>query len=249
MTFYYSKDESASVADMSCYDWNSANSTIAFDELLVKKDDNYYYLFANCQSFSNCKKSKDDSWKFQKDTKVRIKLARVSYEKTDFKTKQKTTVQPSRLEKILIALFDEKDSENRVFSGTLSLSDTPMLDNILSGKDNVGTPLPAVVLNSYKQLIGTLLESSLDTKKHFKDDELVAPKARTFGGAKTQTHLEKLNDKLTFIKMQLLAKYPALTIDSYYDITHDGFELQSVPEEIKAKAYQYTLELMTFAAL
>jgi hypothetical protein len=110
-------------------------------------------------------------------------------------------------------------------------------------------PLPAVVLDSYKQLVGTLLPNSIENKKHFKDDELVAPKARGNFQKSSQTHFEKLNDKFAFVKGQLLAKYPALTINAYYDITHDGFEFQPVPDDIKVKAYQYCLELITFSTL
>jgi hypothetical protein len=55
-----------------------------------------------------------------------------------------------------------------------------------------------------------------------------------------------LQEKLDWISKQIQIKYPAITIDSFYDITEDGCANQSVPEEMKISLYRYVLELQNF---
>ncbi|TWH55511.1 hypothetical protein CAL7102_03655 [Dulcicalothrix desertica PCC 7102] len=114
-------------------------------------------------------------------------------------------------------LLDELDFGN-VYTGTMQLQTSNIINMLVTGKQLNGEPLPDVVkesmVNSYLSL------KEIDEPKHIKVDALKLPEKKSWGGggAKGQTELEKLNDRLFFICTQLSVDYPSRQFKSLSDV-------------------------------
>lgn len=251
MTFYFYKRKSALVADTNCYDYTKATSTIVFNELVVTPTDGFYILTAHAQEFSECKTSKSSESSFQPDTKVRLKIARKEYQKEDFQTKEKVSVSPSLVEQAFCKIFDGLDVEKWAFKGKISFDvPTDSLIQFISGKSSTGGNLPTEVLNFLKN---SFCDISPFTKSELKkltseDLNIEATGDNKNGGnyRPPKSEGDRLQEKFEWMARQITKKFPAIEINSYYDITSDGIENQQIPEEIKVKIASYVLELQVF---
>lgn len=243
---YYNLPDGETVANLNCYDWSKVNADIVFDELAVSQTEDFTYLTMQISAISGVKKAKDDNWVFPPNSKARLKLANKEYKRQDFKTKEWETIQPSRLEKALIAVLERKGEEIPAYRGRFNLQDAQYLEPIYTGLSTDGTPCPDVVLKSFETCLLSL--HPLDIRKYITDEDLKiseAKKGKSFGGG-GQTYMAMLNDRFEWIKKQLTTKFPALRIETTWDLTEYGFAEQPTTDEIKGKAWDYYRALLEF---
>lgn len=252
--FYYRKPvDGSAIAEMKCYQWDKAMATVIFDEMHIVKSDDFYYLYIHAQSFSDSCNSKDDKWAFPEDTKVVVAVARKDYKEYDRKLKQEKTVVQTRLEKALCACFEKYIViDGFYYSGRLSLQDLTLLERLLPDKDGNHQPIPQEVEGIILDSLYKLAPYPTNQARHFTKDELIIPAGNKNGNTtsfapKGQTYKDKATDKFNWIKEHLKAKYPALRIETMYDLSEHGLSEQPVPDEIKCKAndvYRTCLEFL-----
>lgn len=247
--FYYSLPENETVANLNCYDWSKVNSDIVFDELVITKTEDFTYLTMQIAAISGVKKAKDDAWKFPPNSKARIKLANKEYKKQDFKTKEWETIQPSRLEKALLAVLERREEETPAYRGRFQLVDAQYLDAIASGLSSDGSVCPDVVMKSFEACLLSI--HPVEKLKFLTDADLKIPEGKGGfgkGGASAQKYYAVLNDRFDWIKAQMVAKYPALRIETVYDLSEQGLLEQPTTDEIKAKAHDLYRTLLEFVS-
>ncbi len=240
--FYYSKKEGSAIADMNCYDYSTVSANVLFDEMVVTEVEDAYYLCIHAQQFTGCKKSKDDTWKFEPNQKVRIKINRKEYKKRDFRTKVEETRQPSQFERVVCKLIETGiwNIKDHCFYGDMQIGENSATASILTGQDVFGNNLPPEQVKRNIDRVFGIQAKPKSEKKHFTDEELESAAAaggfvsKGFsGGVKSQTEFEKLSDRFRFLQEHLKAKYPALNVETIYDISPYGIVEQPIAENLK----------------
>ncbi|BDA70212.1 hypothetical protein CAL7716_043780 [Calothrix sp. PCC 7716] len=217
MPFWYNTpSEGSEYSNLACTDFANLNSLIKFDEVAFKSDDDFIYVFGYASDASDLIKVGDKDFKFTPQL-ITFKLAKKNYQKYDVKTKAKVDVEQSMIEKLMCQLLGELDFSD-VYTGTMQLQTSNIINMLVTGKQLNGEPLPDVVKESMVSSYLSLKE--IDEPKHIKVDALKLPEKKSWGGngAKAQSELEKINDRLTFICNQLKVDYPSREFKSLSDI-------------------------------
>jgi len=239
--WYNAPKDGAKFSSVAFTDMNSVNSEIQFDELRFTSDDEFYHLYFNATKFGDIVKVGDKDWKFTEQL-TSIKIARKNYEKWSSKEGKKVPTEQSRVEKLVCKIFDDLDSTVS-YQGFLQLQDGNGIDAILTGTMN-GKDVSAMV----PTLLETYASFTPTDANKITDADVVAPKKSGGSyGAKAQTELEKLNDRLSFIRTQLTVVYPDFQVLSVHSITPLGIATQLEDlgdQEAIAQALHLCFDLM-----
>jgi len=218
--FYNAPKDGAKFSSVAFTDMTSVNSEIKFDELRFIADDDFYHLYLNAHKFTDLVKVGDKDWKFTEQL-TSFKIARKNYEKWSQKEQKKLATEQSRVEKLVCKILDDLDG-NQTYSGFLQLQDGNGIDAILTGTQN-GKDVSAMV----PMLLETYGSFEVTEASKISDADVVAPKKSSGSyGAKAQTELEKLNDRLNFIRTQLTILYPEFQVLGIHSITPLGIATQ-----------------------
>ena len=203
MPFWYSvPSEGSEYSNLACTDFAGLNSSIKFEEVAFKSDDDFNYVFGYASDASDLIKVGDRDFKFTPQL-ITFKLAKKNYQKYDVKTKSKVDVEQSMIEKLMCQLLDELDFGN-VYTGSMLIQTSNIITMLVTGKQLDGSPLPDGVKES---MVNTYLSlKEIDEPKHIKVDALKLPEKKLWGsgGAKAQSELEKLTDRLKKIFWELV---------------------------------------------
>lgn len=217
MPFWYNTpSEGSEFSNLACTDFAALNSIINFEEVAIKSDDNFNYVFGFANNASDLIKVGDKDFKFTPQL-ITFKLAKKNYQKYDVKTKAKVDVEQSLIEKLMCQLLDELEA-SKVYRGTMQLQTSGIVKMLVENVDTQGKELPGVVRESMSSSYLSVVE--VLEPKHIKIDALKLPEKKPWGGsgAKEQTEYEKLTDRLKFVAEQLKLEYPSKDIKSISDI-------------------------------
>jgi hypothetical protein len=200
-------------------DWNECNASIMFTELGIKENDTFYFLYMYADSVNDVTKiGAARDWKFPTGELTTLKIAKKTYQKQDFKTKQQVTVEQHRVEKLFCNLLAKYDLD-KVYSGSLFMQDGNIVDMLIDAKDGSGKPIASETINMMSQPYLTL--EVVEKPEHIKLTEIDLP---TIGSGNSgtkgysQSELNKLNDRLNFIIAQLKLALPDESIENIADI-------------------------------
>lgn len=217
MPFWYNTpSEGSEYSNLACTDFATLNSIINFEEVGIKADDDFNYVFGYASNASDLIKVGDKDFKFTPQL-ITFKIAKKNYQKYDVKTKSKVDIEQSLIEKLMCQLISELDA-NKVYRGTMQLQTSGIVKMLVENTDTQGKELPGVVresmINSYLSLVEVF------EPKYIKIDALKLPEKKSWGNgsAKLQTEYEKLTDRLKFITEQLKVEYPSQNLVSLSDI-------------------------------
>lgn len=117
------------------WNWEKMDLRLSISDGRLHKTDDAVYLFATCSSGIGFKYKENVKWSWEKnDIKhLMLKFHTKSREETDYKTKEKKTIDPSSIEKYMEWVAE--NFEGMTFNGHLMLMDTPKLNIITTGRD------------------------------------------------------------------------------------------------------------------
>lgn len=194
-------------------DFSNINSTIEFEELGIKSDDEFYYLFAYANKVTDILFTKGGKeWSYTPQL-VKLKIARKDTEKTDWQTKQKVAVPQSTVEKFYCKVIDDLDLEC-IYSGSLRLQSIPQIEMVVTGSA-YGEPLSDEMI---KMTILSMCQFlKIEETKHLNLDDLKLP-TKTAYSRSSQTEYNKLEDRIKFILANLKLLHPDKQLDTITDL-------------------------------
>jgi hypothetical protein len=201
-------------------EWKECNTSITFSELGIKEDDTFYFLYLKAISINDTiKVGAGKDWKFPADELTTFKIAKKTYQKQDFKTKQQVTIEQHRVEKLFCSLFPKYDL-TKVYSGSMFLQDGNIVDMLLHAKDANDKPIPVETIEMMSQPYLSL--EIVEDPQFIKLAEINLPvtsgKSGWGGGGGGQNEAGKLGDRLNFVVMQMKVALPEEKIESIADI-------------------------------
>lgn len=147
-----------------------------------------------------------------------LKIAHITYQKKDYKTKETTTVNPSECEKMYASLFENLDL-SKVYSGSAWFTNSPQVKQINDGVSAKGKPLDNDIKESLLETYWSI--EIVDEPEKLKVDGLEIPKSYSSysGGRSSQSESDKINDRLKFVITQLKTMFPDKEISTIQDIS------------------------------
>ena len=234
--WYNAPKDGAKFASIAFSDFASVNTQIEFDELRFTRDDDFYYLFFHATKVTDIVKMGDKDWKWKEELGT-LKIARKDYEKWNSKEQKKIPTAQSRVEKLVCKLLEDKEPAE-TYKGFLQLQDGNGIDAILTGTQN-GKDITAMV----PMLMETYASFEVCDPDKIADSDVGVPAKKSGGGgygAKSQTELEKLNDRFSFIKAQL-----KIVTDTEVTTVADICEvLKGEKSDLAVAVYATCIELM-----
>lgn len=186
---YFAKEDKIGVAPFIQFteDYENSNCRIDVLELRFQVTDIAVHLFIACHEISAGKKP--DNWK--SGHLVYMALNKTKYRHWDLKESKAIDREPTLQERVFVKHFETLDPE-KTYSGYIVFNSMPaMLEQIEKGLLTL-EQLQMVVLSEVVE--PKLLPETLPTPKNG---------GKSWGGSKGQSELEKLNDRLSFVKSQL----------------------------------------------
>lgn len=253
MAIYYSKKDGAAVADIRCYNYAEVHARMGFSELRILDSADMYYLVAHAYEFSGLKKAREDGFKFEANQIVRFGINKKDWKRVDFKTKKEETIDQSNFEKVFCQLVQGgRYNLDTCYQGEIVIDDSLQLLSILKGMNPVTkTVLSPEMIQQQAERFFCLVPAEKQEK--LTSDVLVLPSTDgkgggSFGGggSKAQSEYDKLSDRFKWIADHLTKKYPALKIETFWDVTSNGIEAQPTTDEIKADVNNCMVEYYYF---
>lgn len=193
MPFFYQEPGSNGFAAISTTDWSKLNCRINFDELIVRDDDEYFYVFMYatvCDDILFYKdKSVDRNWEF-KPQKLILKSAK----------KESDRIKHSQCQKLFHKIFAEL-SQDKFYQGDMQILDSNIVNMLLSGTDNQGRDLGGV----YDSLLTSFWNAAETQPEKLALDEIKIPQRSNKGGYSSpkQSEYEMLKDREKFLLEQV----------------------------------------------
>jgi hypothetical protein len=217
MVLNYSDPRKDSVfANVKPKDWNDANFTLKATEMRFLVTATSVFIFAMAEDVGEVVKwvdsKKDESFKWQPQL-ICIELHAKPYKK--WKAKEET--QPAKVEQWACKKIGELD-HTKAYKGMIAFQNNPMLDMFITGIAANGQTLPPETLAMMESTAWQVEETDTTLVPA---DKVAAPKSGggSWGGSSGQTELEKLNDRLEFIKQQLAASGATYEVKSVGDLS------------------------------
>lgn len=217
MFYFNSASDKQKYPSISPKKWEELSTALEFSELAVVSSEASYRLYlVLTKDVKAMERGADDKWKDASTTDILLYM--------DFKRVPKTykgkTTDPSRLEKFVCSQLENIDT-TKVYKGVISLQDSPMLQMVVDGITATGQPVDAVTKT---MLLGSLWSLTETEPSKIVLTDLEAPTTGKSGGgySNSQTEVEKLNDRMAFIKAQLAITNPDLKVESIYSLTEAG---------------------------
>jgi hypothetical protein len=208
--FYNAPKDGEKFSTIAFMDWNQINSTIDFEEFRFCSNDEYYYVFGVCNSVTDVIKSGDKDWRMPKGEKLMLKIAR-----KPVKRKKDTPEVHYEVEKLMVMQL-EKIDPTKAYAGQITLQQNGFVSMIVSGLDPAGKPVPQEQVDAFSSGFFSVTEKEIEL---IQDADMIIPKGWSgFGGKAGQTELEKLGDRLTFIRNQIAAAGYDYQIKSVLDL-------------------------------
>lgn len=214
--WYMSPKEGEKFASVGCSDWNDTSSELTFEELGYVHDDDWIHFYAFATKFTDIQDFNNKNWKFEPGF-IKFKVAKHDYQKEN-KEKQKVDVKQSELEKWINLQFPATLS-GAIFSGFISLKTNPYHKMLLENKDHTGKELVPEMANML--MAGMLTLTLIEEPTKIKPEDIALPQGKggfKYGGAKGQTELEKLNDRVAFLCDQINKCGEATPVTNVYEI-------------------------------
>jgi hypothetical protein len=212
MPIWYNEAKDGSIfSSASITDWNTVNSTIVFDELAFRSDENFYYLFMYAKTFTDLMNVGVKNWEF-KPCLIQIKIARIEkYQKYDFKEKKNVEGVQSLPEKLLCNQLENLE-ESKFYSGKITLRSGEQVIGLVTGiHPSDGKPIPDDIknylLNEYFRF------EEITEPIYLKADDLKLPAKKSYSGSSQQSELAKIQDREKYIYGVLKQVFPAIPDD------------------------------------
>lgn len=198
MFYYYEKENQ--IAEAVCYDWETADSQIYANELIIKPTETTYNLFVHAAKFTDIKNTKaNDLWRFPIDAKVLIKIHRQPYKRVDYKTKQEKIIDPGLCEKFIC---EKIESDYNFFTTTKFFGEL-----LLTGGNFIQDYYSEKISDRHKQTIGELiwkLEPLLTgSKTYFADSDFNLIEFKSYNGKKSFSASDRLDSQWEWIACQI----------------------------------------------
>jgi len=231
--WYNEAKDGNSFNSASVTDWNSVNAVITFDELAVRSDDTFYYLFMYANTFTDLLNVGQKNWEY-KPSLIQLKIAKAEkYQKYDSKEKKNVETNQSYCEK-LVCIQLQNLEESKFYSGKITLRSGEQVIGLVSGiHPGDGKPIPDDIknylLNEYFKF------EEITEPLHLKADDLKAPTKKSYSGSSAQTELAKIQDREKYILSIIRRVFPNLPddFDIYkfgIDPTHGNFDDDTIAE-------------------
>lgn len=223
MTYWYNevgKDEKYAVINAGKMD--EMNSSIEASEVVVRKDDTFYYLFGQFNKMTDIKKYGNNDWRFEPQL-AQIKFAHKNYEKYDKVKKSNIAIEQHNIEKLASKILSTLD-ESIVYKAILNIQDSNIVKMLVEEKDATGNPIApqtySSLLISYFYFVPVL-----DEPQYIDIGAIKLPVKNTgngwgSGGSKAQSEYDKLNDRVKFIIEQTKLAYPDSNVSNVMDVTN-----------------------------
>jgi hypothetical protein len=198
-------------ASVACSDWESVNSRFDFEELVIKSNDDFYYLFGQVVAITDLKYVKGEKdWKFEPQL-IQFKIARKDYEKYDYQEKKRVPTKQSIVERFYCKCIEDLNlADGRVYKGKIFVSSIPQIEMVV--RDQLTPEMVAMTIKSMCDLL------VVETSQFIKLEELRLPEKSAGGYGKTQSESERLNEQVSFIVSQCKLLVPELQINSIVDL-------------------------------
>jgi hypothetical protein len=210
-SFYNAPKDGEKFSSIAVLDWENVNSVLDLTEFRFASNDDYYFIFSICDRATDVIKSGDKDWKFPQGEKLLIKIARRA-------VKRKKDGEPvwHDVEKFVCSRLEKLDP-TKAYAGQITLQNSGFVKMVVTGADASGKP----ITEAQEEMFASGLFSATEREiENIPDGDMVIPKAAFYGGgAKAQTELEKLGDRLTFIQAQLKAAGLDYEVKSVADIS------------------------------
>jgi hypothetical protein len=218
MSFWYNTaTDGEKFNSISCADWNQVNTNLEFDELAIKEDEDFYYLYGQFTKATDITKVGDKDWKFEPQL-LTLKIAKKDYQKYSMKEKKRIPVSQSRVEKYYSKVFSGMNL-TVIYSGKIQLQDSGFIDALLTGVDpNNNNVLPDAVLEMMAS--GFHAFKVVDEPTIIKPDEIKLPtkSGGNWGSGKSQTEYEKLGDRVKFVIEQFKLSIPHTEVNNFPEL-------------------------------
>lgn len=189
------------------WDFPNMNMKLTIVDGCFASTDDYVILFATCNRGFGFKQKDNYKWEWKEGETHNLVLQfwQKSREETDYKTKEKKTIEPSDIE--LYMGWIAQQFEDNHFTGKLSLSNTSALKMCYTGLNEDGLPLDEKFRDMMSSTMAgfTFIETPSDTVWTDDIKKAVMPKSYTkkagsYGGSKGQTEAERINDRVEWLK-------------------------------------------------
>lgn len=235
--WYNEAKDGNSFNSASVTDWNSVNAVITFDELAVRSDDTFYYLFMYANTFTDLLNVGQKNWEY-KPSLMQIKIAKAEkYQKYDSKEKKNVEASQSYCEKLVCTQLQNLE-ESKFYSGKITLRSGEQVIGLVTGvHPSDGKPIPNDIknylLNEYFKF------EEIAEASHLKVDDLKVPAKKSYSGSSAQTELSRIQDREKYIYGVLKQVFPTISDDfNIYrfalDPTHGNFDDTTIAEVFSA---------------
>jgi hypothetical protein len=189
------------------WDFPNMNMKLTIVDGCFAFTDDYVVLFSTCNRGFGFKQKDSPKWEWKEGETHNLVLQfwQKSREETDYKTKEKKTIEPSDIE--LYMGWVAQQFEDNHFTGKLNLNTTSSLKMCYAGLNEQGLPLDEKFRDMLSSTMAgfTFIETPDDTVWTDDIKKAVMPKPYvkkpgSYGGSKGQTEAERINDRVEWLK-------------------------------------------------